>query len=247
MRIALLALLLCACVRAPAPLSPDAIDTLLASSDRTDADRKLDATRHPAALLAFYGVGPGMTVADLGAGLGYTTELLARAVGPSGRVYSQNDPGLFRQFLTKRWEARVARTANRPVVTVVRTFDEPLPPEAKNLDLVVNYIFYHDTVWLGADRERMNKAIFAALKPHGVYVVVDASAAPGHGVSDTQTTQGLHRIDESVVRSEIEKAGFTLVATADFLRNPTDTRDWNSSVGDRVGTEDRFVLKFARP
>ena len=90
----------------------------------------------------------------------------------------------------------------------------------------------------------MNRAIFAALRPGGAYVVVDASARDGRGVSDART---FHRIEQRVVEAEVARAGFTLAATADFLRNPTDTRDRDSSQGPRVGTEDRFVLKFVRP
>ncbi|MGH7285482.1 MAG: class I SAM-dependent methyltransferase [Polyangiaceae bacterium] len=228
-------------------LTPDAIKNLLAASDRSDADRKLDANRHPDQFLAFVGVGPGMTVADLGSGTGYTTELLARAVGPDGKVYSQNDPGLVKKFLDKPLNERLARPADKNVIREDRAFDDPLPQDAQNLDLVVNYIFYHDVVWIGADRDKMNKAVFVALKPGGTYVVVDASAKTGDGVKDAKS---LHRIDEETVKSEVQKAGFQLAGTADFLRNPSDTRDWNSSpmaAGDRRGTEDRFVLKFTKP
>jgi predicted methyltransferase len=233
-------------VAAPAPLGPDAIQAIVASADRTEADRKTDIVRHPDKLLAFMGVAPGMTVADLGAGGGYTTELLARAVGPSGKVYSENEPSLVKK-VEKPWSARLAAPANKVVVRTDRPLDDPLPPDAKNLDLIVNYIFYHDSVWIGTDRAKMNKAVFDALRPGGVYVIVDASAKDGHGTEDAKT---LHRIEQSVVEAEIEKAGFTLVAKADFLRNPNDTRDWNSSprvAGDRLGTEDRFVLKFGKP
>ena len=206
----------------------------------------MDKVRHPDQLLVFMGVGPGMRVADLGAAGGYTTELLVRAVGSSGKVYSQNDPDLAKRF-KDRIDERLARPINKDVVRVDRTFDDPLPPEARDLDLVVVYIFYHDVVWIGADRDKMNRALFAALKPGGAYVVVDASAKAGDGTSDAKT---LHRIEEAVVKSEVEKAGFVLAGSADFLRNPSDTRDWNSSpraAGDRVGTEDRFILKFVKP
>src|SRR5580692_971606 len=168
---------------APAPLGPDAIQAILASPDRTAADRKTDIVRHPDKLLAFMGVAPGMTVADLGAGAGYTTELLARAVGPSGKVYSENQPELVEKFLAK-WSERLAAPANKVVVRADRPLDDPLPADAKNLDLVVNYIFYHDSVWIGTDRARMNKAVFDALKPGGLYVIVDASANEGHGITD---------------------------------------------------------------
>jgi predicted methyltransferase len=228
-------------------LTPGAIQALLSASDRTDADRKTDLARHPAELLAFMDVGPGMTVADLGAGGGYTTELLVRAVGPSGKVYGQNDPDLLKKFLEKPWSARLALPVNKGVIRSDRTLDDPLPPEAKNLDLVVIYIFYHDSVWIGTDRAKMNNAVFDALRPGGAYVIVDASAKDGHGVNDAKT---LHRIEQSVVESEVKQAGFTLARAADFLRNPSDARDWSSSpreAGERLGTEDRFVLKFVKP
>jgi predicted methyltransferase len=136
---------------------------------------------------------------------------------------------------------------NKAVVRSDRSFDDPLPPEAKNLDLVVDYIFYHDTVWLGVDRDKMNRAVFAALRPGGAYVIVDASAKEGHGVADVKT---LHRIEQAVVEAEVKKAGFSLAATSDLLRNPSDARDWSSSpgaAGERLGTEDRFVLRFQKP
>ena len=227
------------------PAAPD-YAAIVAAPDRTADDRALDAHRHPAELLAFLGVRPGMRVADLGAGGGYTTELLARAVGPTGKVWAQNDPTLIAKFLDKPISDRLARAADKNVVRVDRSFDDPLPPDAKNLDLVTIYIFYHDTVWLGADRDKMNKAVFDALRPGGAYVIVDASARAGDGTKDAQT---LHRIDEDTVKSEVEKAGFKLAASADFLRNPSDARDWNSSpraAGERRGTEDRFVLKFVK-
>jgi predicted methyltransferase len=89
--------------------------------------------------------------------------------------------------------------------------------------------------------------VFQALKPGGVYGIVDHSAIAGHGVADVET---LHRIEESVVREEVEKAGFRLAAEADFLRAPGDTRDWSASprvAGEKRGTSDRFVLKYVKP
>jgi len=96
-------------------------------------------------------------------------------------------------------------------------------------------------------RSNLYFAIFAALRPGGVYVIVDHSAPEGAGTTQAQTN---HRIEESVVRDEVQKAGFQLVASANFLRNPSDTRDWNASphaAGERRGTSDRFVLKFRKP
>jgi predicted methyltransferase len=89
--------------------------------------------------------------------------------------------------------------------------------------------------------------VFAALRKGGVYGVIDHSARAGTGVQDVRT---LHRIEESVVTQEIERAGFVLDAAADFMRNPADPRDWNASptaAGERRGTADRFVLRFRKP
>jgi predicted methyltransferase len=219
----------------------------VAATDRSEADRALDAGRHPGELLAFAGVEPGMRVAELGAGGGYTTELLARAVGPRGTVYGQNSRLILERFAEKPWSERLAKPVMKNVLRVDREFDDPLPPDARDLDVVLINLFYHDTVWMGADRARMNRAVYAALRPGGAYVVVDHSGKPGSGTTETQT---LHRIEESVVRKEIEAAGFRLAATADFLRNPDDRRDWSASprtAGERRGTSDRFVLRFEKP
>jgi predicted methyltransferase len=228
----------------PAALSPEAI---VAAPDRTEADRKLDPGRKPAALLAFLDVKPGMKVAEIFAGGGYTTELLARAVGPTGVVYGQNTRSILERFAERPWSGRLARPVNHNVVRVDRELDDPLPPEARDLDLVVSNIVYHDSVWLGADRARMNGAIFAALRGGGHYVVCDSSAKPGTG---TEAARTLHRIDEAVVKSEVTAAGFQLEREGDFLRNPADARDWNSSpgaAGARRGTSDRFCLSFRKP
>jgi predicted methyltransferase len=233
--------------RAAAP-EPPAVDyaAIVAAGDRTEPDRALDAGRHPAETLAFFGIRPGMRVADLGAGGGYTTELLARAVGPGGRVYAQNSQFILDRFAAKPWAERAARPVNANVQAVVAPFDAPLPG-LRDLDAVLMVLFYHDTVWQGSDRAKLNAAVFAALKPGGVYGIVDHAAIPGHGIADVET---LHRIEEDVVKQEVMAAGFVLEAEADFLRNPADTRDWNgnpSSAGERRGTTDRFGLKFRKP
>ena len=229
---ALLAALLAGCATEPA--APD-FQALVASPDRSDADRATDARRKPGQLLAFYGVRPGMQVLDLSAGSGHNTELLARAVGASGRVYAQNDAA-------GRLDGRMQKSVMKNVVTVTRGFDDPVPPEARNLDLVTFNFNYHDTVHMGIDRARMNRAVFNALKPGGIYIVADHSGRPGTGATETKS---LHRIEETVVRREIEAAGFRFVAEGGFLRNPQDPRDvpvFKSTV-----PNDEFVLKFVKP
>jgi predicted methyltransferase len=232
----------------PEPVKvPKNIQKLVDAKDRTDADRALDAGRHPGEMLAFFGIKPGMKVAEIGAGGGYTTELLARAVGPKGVVYAENNKFIIDRFAAAPWAERLARPINKNVVRVDRELDDPLPPEAKNLDAVFSVLFYHDTYWLKADRAKMNAAIMAALKPGGVYAVIDHNGRVG---TDSTEVMSLHRIEESAVEAEIEAAGFKLESEGQFLRNPNDTRDWNDSpmaAADRRGTSDRFVLKFVKP
>jgi predicted methyltransferase len=224
-------------------------EQIVAAPDRTPEDRALDPGRKPVETLVFLQVRPGMRVSELGAGGGYTTELLARAVAPNGVVYAQNPQIFLERFLKTSWPARLERPAMKNAVRVDREFEDPFPPEAKDLDLVLINVIYHDITYMPVDRDKMNKAIFAALKPGGAYVVIDSSAKEGAGTSDAQT---LHRIDEQVVRTEVQRAGFRLQAEGDFLRNPQDQRDWNSSpaaaaAAGRRGTSDRFALRFVKP
>jgi len=193
--------------------------------DRLDADRALDAGRHAEELLAFLEVAPGLQLGEIGAGGGYTTELVARALGERGRVYAENNRLTLERFAAKPWADRLQRRAMRNVVRVDREFDDPFPPEARDLDGVYVVLFYHDTVWMGANRDRMNRAVFEALRPGGSYVIIDHAARPGSGAADVQT---LHRIDEAFVIAEVERAGFKLQVVGDFLRNPADKRDWNA-------------------
>jgi predicted methyltransferase len=234
---------------APAPASdiPPAIQAAVSASDRSTDDRALDAGRHPDRILAFFGIAPGMRVAELGAGGGYTAELLARTVGPTGRVYAQNPKFILERFAEKPWSERLQKSVMANVVRADRELEDPLPPDAKNLDAVVLVLFYHDSVWMKTDRSKMNRAIFAALKAGGTYGIIDHSGRAGTGTSEAET---LHRIEEKVVRDEVTRAGFALEAEADFLKNPSDARDWNVSpkkAAERRGTSDRFVLRFKKP
>jgi predicted methyltransferase len=226
---------------------PASVKAVVDAPDRDAEDKELDAGRHAAEILAFLALKPGAKVAEIGAGGGYSTELLARAVGPSGVVYGQNSQFVLEKFADKPWAERLAKPVNKNVVKVTREFSDPLPPEAKDLDLVYIHLVYHDFAWMDVDRAKMNAAIFKALRPGGAYVIVDHSGRSGTGVTEVKS---LHRIDEKVVRDEVEKAGFKLAAEADFLRNKADARDWNTApfaAGDKRGTSDRFVLEFVKP
>ena len=236
--IALSALLLSAC----AALEPEPdYRNVIVSADRTDADRTLDQRREPQKLLEFYGVRPGMRVLDMSAGRGYNSELLARVVGPNGRVYAQSSPSLMFPATKAAMEERLKTPVMKNVTYVVREFEDPAPPEARNLDLVTFNFNYHDTVWLKTDRARMNRAVFEALKPGGIYIVADHSAKPGAG----DVSKSLHRIEESLVRQEVLAAGFRLVESGDFLRSPNDTREL--PVSKNTVRNDEFVLKFRKP
>jgi predicted methyltransferase len=236
--LALLALTGCAAMTTGEP--PD-YRAIVASPDRTEADRQTDQRRKPELLLGFTGVRQGMNVLDMGAGAGYSTELLARAVGPRGTVYAQESPGASARA-RERFDERAKTPPMKNVVRVLRDYDDPVPPTVQNLDLVTFFFAYHDTAFMAVDRARMNRALFDALKPGGVLVVTDHSAQPGAGISVVKT---LHRIEESTLRREIEAAGFKLIAEADFLRNPGDLRD---AIVFRPQTPvDEFVLKFVKP
>jgi predicted methyltransferase len=133
------------------------------------------------------------------------------------------------------------------VVGVELPSDAPFPPEAKDLDAVITILNYHDFVWQKADTAKLNKAVFDALKPGGVYGIVDHSAAAGSGTRDVES---LHRIDEEVVKKEVLAAGFKLDGESEVLRHADDTRDWNSSpkaAGEKRGKSDRFTLRFVKP
>jgi predicted methyltransferase len=109
-------------------------------------------------------------------------------------------------------------------------------------DLVTLMFNYHDFGFMGVDRAQMNRAVFAALKPGGLYIVADHSGRPGTGISESKT---LHRIEEAFLRKEVEAAGFQLVAEGGFLRNPNDPRDRETP--EPAQPKDEFVLKFRKP
>jgi predicted methyltransferase len=266
-------LLLGACTNFGAPvtespstavISRERIAEIVASPDRRPADRKNDLRRKPEEMLAFIGLRPGMVVLDLSAGGGYTTELLARAVGPGGRVYGQSAPrdparapakpaapeGASAPSAAPRLASpqALAERAKNPaagnLIALVRKFEDPVPPElaSNGLDLVTLMFNYHDLGHMNVDRGQMNRAVFAALKPGGLYVIADHAGRPGTGISESGT---LHRIEEAFLRSEVEAAGFRLVGEGQFLRNPSDPRDRNTP--EPPQPKDEFVLKFVKP
>jgi predicted methyltransferase len=253
--------------------SKDPFAAIANNPDRSTADRNSDIHRKPVQTLAFIGVKPGMVALDLSAFGGYTTELLAYAVGPHGRVYAQNTPprdaasppqraaapeGNATPPAAPAMQAPVAKPmtsteilaarANKPalrnIVLVVRKLEDPVPPEvaSNGLDIVTFMFNYHDMGHWGNDRAAVNKAIFKALKPGGVYVIADHAGRPGTGISESGT---LHRVEESFLIQEVQAAGFKLVDEGYFMRNPSDPRDKNTP--DPAQPKDEFILKFMKP
>ncbi len=215
---------------------------IVASPDRSDADRQADQRRQPAKMLAFAGVKSGMKVLDMEASSGYSTELLARTVGPTGIVYAQDSAAVIERFVKDKFDIRAQKPAMKNVVHVIRNFDDPIPPEVSGLDMITFFFAYHDITYMEVDRAAMNRKMFAALKPGGLLVIADHSAKSDEGTTVAKT---LHRIEESTLRKEIEAAGFKLVAEGDFLHHPEDPRD--VPVFRPVIPVDEFVLKYQKP
>jgi predicted methyltransferase len=220
--------------------APD-YEAIVASPDRSDADRQTDQRRQPAKMLAFTGVKTGMKVLDMGAGAGYSTELLARAVGPGGAVYAQESAFVMERVKDK-FDVRAQGPAMKNVVHIIRNYDDPIPPDVSGLDMITFFFAYHDTTYMPVDRAAMNQKMFAAVKPGGYLIIADHSAKPGDGTSVGKT---VHRIEESALRQEIEAAGFKLAAEGDFLRHPEDPRD--VPVFKPQVPVDEFVLKYQKP
>jgi len=221
--------------------APD-YEAIVASPDRSDADRQVDPRRQPAKMLAFAGVKSGMKVLDMEASAGYSTELLARTVAPDGMVYAQDSAAVIERFVKDKFDIRAQKPAMKNVVHVIRDFDDPIPPEIGQFDLITFFFAYHDVTYMSVDRAAMNKKMFAALKPGGFLVIADHSAKAGDGINVAKT---LHRIEESTLRQEIEAAGFKFAAEGDFLRHPEDPRD--AAVFRPQVPTDEFVLKYQKP
>jgi predicted methyltransferase len=229
------------CLAFAAPAQPP-VAAVLADPARPEADRARDADRKAAELLTFIGVKPGDKVADLYPGSGYFTRIFAKAVGPAGKVY-----GVFGK-LPK--QDGLTNPAFPNITVMAAPWDAFNPPE--KLDVIFNSQFYHDfyNPAYGAPGggqagvDRVNKAMFEALKPGGIMIIVDHAGRPGTGSTEFDT---LHRIEESTAKSGILKAGFVLIDESQVLRNPTDPKTANVFDPAIRGKTDQFVLKFRRP
>jgi predicted methyltransferase len=225
---------------------PANITAALADKARPAADTARDAARKPGELLALAGVKPGQKVADFMMGGGYFTRILAPAVGATGKVYGYQCTEFikFRAAYGAEQSGVVADYKNVTAVT------NPLSATGlpDGLDLVLTVQNYHDLhlkPFAADTADSVNKQIFKALKPGGIYLIVDHAAAAG---APLETADKLHRIDEAVVKKEVEAAGFKLVAQDDkLLGNPADDHTINVFQPAIRGKTDQFVLKFQKP
>ena len=205
------------------------------------ADAKDDARRHAAQIVAFSGVKPGDSVLELVPGSGYWSRVFAKIVGPQGHVY-----GAVPEPMKKYSDETMTLPESYPNVEVlVQPADALAAPAPVDVVFTVqNYHDYPDKFMGPTDPAILNKAVFAALKPGGTYIVVDHVAEAGSGLRDTDT---LHRIDPALVKQQVEAAGFEYVGESDVLRNPAD--DHTLKVFDDAvrGHTDQFAYKFRKP
>jgi predicted methyltransferase len=234
--------------QAPAPQIPDFLAAAVADPARPPADVERDVNRKPAETLLFAGVKPGYKVAELLPGGGYYTRIIAKAVGSTGHVYAlvpaplPDAPAGAPDF-----SARVKAIAADPnysnLTVVVEPFAQLKTPEP--VDFVWTSQNYHDLHNLpGLNLTVFNQMVFEALKPGGIYFILDHSSVPGAGSSVTST---LHRIDRETVKREVMAAGFQFAGSSGLLRRPSDPR--TAKVFDPAirGQTDQFILKFRKP
>jgi predicted methyltransferase len=220
----------------------------VADPSRPDSDTRRDADRKPAQTLAFSGIKPGDKVADYVADTGYFTRLFASVVGSTGHVYAVEPTEFFKYQSFPKAVAELqgyAVTHPNLTVTTAAALEGLKFPEKLDLFWISqDYHDLHDEFMGPVDTAAFNKAVYSALKPGGVYVILDHSAAPGAPANVTET---LHRIESSTVRREVEAAGFKFDSQSSILANPADPR--TAKVFDQTirGHTDQFILKFRKP
>jgi predicted methyltransferase len=219
----------------------DPIAAAVANPDRPEADRARDDVRKPVQIIAFAGVKPGDKIVELVPGGGYFTRMLCKVAGPSGHLYEIVPP-----FYANRPNGldginAVAKECGNVTVMVANADDFKVP---EKVDLVWTSENYHDMHnGPNADIAKVDKNLFDALKPGGLFYVEDHSA-PGKGTSVTST---LHRMDPAAAISEIEAAGFKLDGQSDALANPDDPHDKPVFDPSIRGKTDKFALRFKKP
>jgi predicted methyltransferase len=225
-----------------------AIARAVADPSRPQEDRARDANRKPAATLAFAAIPEGAQVADYLANGGYFTRLFADIVGPAGHVYAvelnevvgyKNVAHGYAQL--KEWGQG---QPNVTISTVPASQDLSFPRPLDVFWISQNYHDLHDEFLGPKDVAAFNRQVFEALKPGGLYVVLDHAAAPG---SPAEVTETLHRIEAATVKREVLAAGFELVSESALLSNPHDPHTQGVFDPSIAGHTDQFILKFRRP
>jgi predicted methyltransferase len=236
------------CLGAAGAHAADAIAVAVADASRPEADREHDANRKPKDTLEFAGVKPGDKIAELIPGGGYYTRLLSAIVGPTGHVYAlvpapaANAPADMPDFAA-RVKAIAAEPKYSNVSVVVEPFSDLKTPVP--VDLVWTSQNYHDLHnFPGLDVGVFNQMVFDALKPGGVYLILDHEAESGSGTRDTAT---LHRIDVETVKKEVLAAGFVLAGSSELLHQSADSHVVKVFDPSIRGRTDQFLLKFRKP
>jgi len=222
---------------------PKYISAAIADPARPAADKERDANRKPGETLAFAGVKPGDWVLELAPGRGYFTRLLSATVGARGEVsvYTLTTPKA--DAPPPPIVALAADPHYSNVKVVLQRLMDVKP--TNSFDVVWTTQNYHDFHNVpNLDVGDVNRAIFAALKPGGIYFVLDHAAERGSGTRDTNTT---HRIDEETVKQEVKAAGFELVGESNILRNKNDPHTGKVFEAPIQGHTDQFLLKFRKP
>jgi predicted methyltransferase len=233
---------------AAAEKMPAYITAAVADAGRPAEDKERDANRKPAETMLFAGVRPGYTVIELVPARGYFTRILSKVVGPKGHVYALSPP----RRPTAPADSPDPAAATTAIAAdpsysnvVVQVAPLSAVTASEPADLVFTAQNYHDVHNVpDIDMAAFNKSVFDALKPGGVYIVLDHAAAPGSGTRDTST---LHRIDPQAVKSEVLAAGFVFAGESQVLANPQD--DHSAKVFDPAlrGKTDQFIFKFSKP
>jgi len=237
-----------AATNAPVAATSDFITAAIADPNRPAADTERDANRKPAETLEFAGLRPGDRVAELLPGGGYFTRLFSKAVGANGHVYALVPaPAPDAPAGTPDFAARVKALAADPnysnVTVITEQFSQLKTPQP--VDLVWTSQNYHDLHnFRGLDVGVFNQLVFDALRAGGIYLILDHTAPPGSGASDTAT---LHRIDPETVKKEVLAAGFVFVGSSNLLHRPSDPLTAKVFDPSIRGQTDQFILKFRKP
>ena len=228
-------------VAAAQPAIPAYVTAAVNDPGRTAEQRADDAIRLPAAVVAFSGMKPGDKVVDFLPGGGYYTRIFSKVVGPNGHVYA----AVPAENVARRADAdapvqAIAADANYRNVSVIHpgmtSFSAPEP-----VDIVWTSDNYHDMKNTNdvAAMNALNKSIFNALKPGGIYYIVDHKAKAGTGFAETRT---LHRIDPEALKAEVLQAGFVFDGESKALDRPADDLTTHSKF-----ETSQFIFRFRKP